>query len=399
MVGIIIMDNFFDKVMELKKETDKVFIYGTGIYGRNLYDILVKRDISIDGFLVSVKANENELFGLPVYEASEIILKEGGYGIIVGANQHNAAEIKQILDDAGVGKDKIIWGNDILEKDGAKAGYDEIPIMEITTKIGCNIKCRFCPQDLFVKKYFENNTNRKSEMTLDILEKCLDKLPKEAGIIFGGMVEPFLNNDCGEMLKLACSTGRKVDLYTTLVGTSMQDIELISELPINYICLHVADEKGYANIPITDEYYNKVTYLINKKRSNGKALVNSCSAQTTPDKKVAEICDGKYDILTTMCDRAGNLEDENLYKRQCLSGKITCSMCGDKLNRNILLPDGTVTLCCMDFGVKHVLGNLLENTYDEIMDGTEINMIKKGLDGDISKDILCRTCSCANLRK
>lgn len=392
------MENFFDKVMKLKRETGKIFIYGAGIYGRNLYEILKNRSIEIDGFLVSVKTNENELFELPVYEALEIIHREE-YGIIVGVNQHNAAEIKQTLDDAGVKESRIIWGTEILEKDGAKTGYDEIPIMEITTQIGCSINCKFCPQDIFVRKYFENDINRESKMSLDTLEKCLDKLPKEANIVFGGMVEPFLNNDCGEMLKLACSTGRKVDLYTTLVGTSRRDIGLISELPINYICLHVADEQNYAHIPVTDEYYNKVEYLINKKRSNGKALVNSCSAQTRPDKKVAQICDGKYDILTTMCDRAGNLEDENLYKRQCLSGKISCSMCGDKLNRNIMLPDGTVTLCCMDFGIKHVLGNLLENTYDEIMNGTEINMIKEGLDGDISKDILCRTCSSANLRQ
>lgn len=390
------MDIFFDKVMKLKKETNKIFIYGAGLYGRNLYEILKKKNIGIDGFLVSVKTNENELFGLPVYEASKIIQRES-YGIIVGVNRHNAEEIKKILDNAGVEKDKIIWGNEFLDKDGVRGGYDEMPMMEFTTIIGCSVNCKFCPQNLFVKKYFEVNPNRPSNMSLETFEKCLNNLPHDCHLSFGGMSEAFLNDDCGEMLKLACATGRKVDLYTTLVGASIQDVKLISKLPINFICLHVADEKKYANIPLTEEYYKKVSFLTNQKRGDGTPLVHMCNAQTNPDKRVEKICE-KYDILITMNDRAGNLEDEKLYRHQCSSGKISCSMCGDKLNRNILLPDGTVLLCCMDFGMKHVLGNLLNNTYDEIMNGAEINMIKKGLDGDISKDILCRTCSCANVR-
>ena len=56
----------------------------------------------------------------------------------------------------------------------------------------------------------------------------------------------------------------------------------------------------------------------------------------------------------------------------------------------VLLPDGTVVLCCMDFGMEHVIGNLLENTYGEIIDGQPYkNLRKEMLYGG---DILCRKC-------
>ena len=76
--------------------------------------------------------------------------------------------------------------------------------------------------------------------------------------------------------------------------------------------------------------------------------------------------------------------------------RISCSLCGDELNHNNLLPDGTVLLCDFDYGMQHVLGNLLEQTYEEILSGRELERIRKGMEGDSQQDILCRKCSCAN---
>lgn len=45
--------------------------------------------------------------------------------------------------------------------------------------------------------------------------------------------------------------------------------------------------------------------------------------------------------------------------------------------------------------MKHVLGNLTEQSYEEIMNGKEIDKIKAAINGDESIDILCRRCSSA----
>lgn len=252
------------------------------------------------------------------------------------------------------------------------------------------------PQEVLLERYYEGNKNREPIMTMETFEKCINHIPDEATILFSGMVEPLHNPLCVDMIKAALEKGHKVDLYSTFSGISLDETKKISKLPLGFVGLHVADKRRFANIVTDNTYYKKIEYLINAKKEDGTPFVSVCNAQTEPDERVAAICEGKYEILTTMLDRAGNLQHEGLYSRQTLHGKISCSLCGQKLNHNILLPDGTLLLCCMDYGMKHVLGNLRTQSYEEIMNGEEINRIKKGISGDEAEDILCRKCSCAN---
>ena len=108
-------------------------------------------------------------------------------------------------------------------------------------------------------------------------------------------------------------------------------------------------------------------------------------------------CSGKYEILTALHDRAGNLENESLLGKNVPEGEIVCSLCGERLNHNNLLPDGTVLLCDFDYGMQHVLGNLKEQTYEELLLGNEWRKVHAGMKGDTSQNILCRKCSCANV--
>jgi hypothetical protein len=63
--------------------------------------------------------------------------------------------------------------------------------------------------------------------------------------------------------------------------------------------------------------------------------------------------------------------------------------------RNILLPNGDVALCCCDWGLKHVLGNLFVSDYDDLIKSQEFLRLLKGLE-DSSLDILCRYCERVN---
>lgn len=124
--------------------------------------------------------------------------------------------------------------------------------------------------------------------------------------------------------------------------------------------------------------------------------LSMCNAQAEPDKRVADICRNKYEILTTMLDRAGNLGDDELYSKQILSGEIACSLCGQELNHNILLPDGTVILCCMDYAMQHVMGNLLDSPYEEVVGENKYIEIKERMRNNSKRNTLCRKCSCAH---
>jgi radical SAM protein with 4Fe4S-binding SPASM domain len=67
-------------------------------------------------------------------------------------------------------------------------------------------------------------------------------------------------------------------------------------------------------------------------------------------------------------------------------------------DRNVLLPNGDVVLCCMDYNLKHVIGNLLTQTYDEMMQGKPLqDLIKMNEADGFDKCSICK--SCENVRK
>lgn len=80
-----------------------------------------------------------------------------------------------------------------------------------------------------------------------------------------------------------------------------------------------------------------------------------------------------------------------MKKSEFKKGKIICNRTKD-LNHWVLLPDGTVVLCCMDFGLKHPLGNLLTDNYDDIIAKKEYQSIISAM-SDEKVDIICRKCT------
>jgi len=386
------MNIFVKKVKELQEKAGKIYIYGAGLYAQRVYKLLKEKDVSVQGFVVTsdIQCN-NHLFDLQVLCIQEIDLN--GIGIVVGANRRNSIEILKVLEEKNCNDDKIICACEYLDNRELDAGYYEAPTIEITTVIGCKVNCKYCPQKLLLKNYFQNDVQRDSIMTMDMFIACLDNLPEKCNIQFCGMAEPFLNPICSDMIIKAYEAGKNIELYTTLVGVTQPEIEKIWDIPLYYVNIHVADVNGYADIPVTSEYLELLDKVINHKRIDGSSFVNLCNAQGEPHPKVKELCKGKLDISTVLHDRAGNLEEKNLIHKQNDSGVLSCTLCGQDLNHNVLLPDGTLLLCCMDYGMKHKLGNLAEQTYDAIIKGKELTKIQKGLMGDEEIDILCRNCS------
>ena len=47
-------------------------------------------------------------------------------------------------------------------------------------------------------------------------------------------------------------------------------------------------------------------------------------------------------------------------------GPSTCG-CIEHLYHNVVLPNGDVSLCCMDYSLEKILGNLFVDEYDDIM--------------------------------
>lgn len=259
--------------------------------------------------------------------------------------------------------------------------------IEVTLGIGCRLRCKFCPQDKLINNYNKNGGEK--IMTFETFKNALSMVMEGGGVTFSGMVEPFHNPQCAEMILYAYDKGYKISLFTTLVGMKEKDLEIIKDIEFDHVTLHIPDEKYNSKFVINDEYIDIL------KKFKKYIDINSYSCHGEVNTKIKKYFNNEI-IHNEMMNRAGNLEYEYLKKYEP-KGQIICQI-GTSIESGSwapeILPDGTVVLCCMDYSMKHVLGNVNKQNVKEIYESEEYQKILKGLNDD-KIDILCRHCSAA----
>lgn len=258
--------------------------------------------------------------------------------------------------------------------------------LELSLTIGCRLDCLYCPQKLLLSKYYGTDKGRKSKLSFQDFKTVLEKVQEGAGISFCGMSEPFHNEECADMIAYAYEKGYKISLNTTLVGMRKEDFEKIKNVRFDSFILHIPDKEGNAKFPITEEYLSLLRLV------EENINVNYYSCHGTVSDAVTEIINPAKYAGIALGDRAGNLDGVSHISK--MGGVITCYHGSESQISGwipVMFPDGSLVLCCMDYGMKHVLGNLIIQSWDEIMEGEEYRKFAEGLKND-SVDILCRKC-------
>jgi len=258
--------------------------------------------------------------------------------------------------------------------------------LEITTKVGCNNFCKYCPQNLLIRSY--SKRSKTFFLSFKNFSNILSKIPKEVNITFSGFCEPFLNKDCFKMIELASKKGYEVSLNTTLTGMSLEDAKKIKDVLIDDFCIHLPNEKKDEKIFVDDKYIQILQTLLKSKMD----IKFVCFGE--PNRKVGEILKSwgiskkEYVIkVEDLNNRAGNLSFSKPLKKG--KGSLICSE--ERLEKNVLLPNGDVVLCCMDYCLEHTLGNLLKQSYDRLFKGKEFVKLKAKLEQG-GGGTLCKSC-------
>lgn len=261
--------------------------------------------------------------------------------------------------------------------------YDSNPnegAIEITTKVGCNLYCKCCPQSVFVTQYYNMFPNGENILTLNAFASYIETIPTNVRIEFSGMSEPFLNPECADMILYASKKGHPIGIYTTLVGVNRDILEKILDIEYDVFCIHLPDNEGNTQVLMNDEYL----YVLKKCIDNVKGYKYFTFQGNDVHNNIKRMVYGKLQFSNVIYERAGVIANEKFN----MKGKIKCSsMCKD----NVLLPNGAVLLCCQDYSLKYILGNLGTDSYASIMNSVVMKDIKDKLD-DINSKIMCRNC-------
>lgn len=274
----------------------------------------------------------------------------------------------------------------IIQKDNWRT--TNFPTLEITTNIakkGCVVDCAVCPQRVLEKTNYIGDRN----LSLDNFKKLIDKVPREVRITFAGFTEPFLNSRCSDMVLYAYEKGHQISIFTTAVGMKPNDVKKLADIPYagepnGGFCLHLPDEARVAKHPINKNYIETIEEFT---RHNIKNFYTMCMGEVHHD--VRHLYPNA--VVPNFWNRAGNLNKERLLKpelnnifdiikhAQIKDTPQTCG-CDEGLYHNVLLPNGEVSLCCQDYSLDNILGNLNNQTYNDV-----IPKYKKCFD-------ICRSC-------
>ena len=237
------------------------------------------------------------------------------------------------------------------------------PTVEFTIAIppgGCPLHCRMCPQDKLVAVY-----RGPTMLSLVNFVKIVARIPDGVRVTFSGFSEPSINPNFVNMV-LHAFRRHPVSVYTTGIGLTEQDVYRLAhampycQWPNGGFCLHLPDVGGNTRIPpeAVGTYFQVMKWIA---EANIRGLwatavgeVSSTIAALFP--KVSHV---------SIWSRAGNLNMDGAQSAT-YDGPRTCG-CQEGLEHCVVLPSGDVFLCCMDFGLTHRLGNLLQQEYNEIV--------------------------------
>lgn len=263
--------------------------------------------------------------------------------------------------------------------------------IEVTTVAPCHVACKFCPQQTFESNY--QMLGGKKVMDWKTYTTSIDNLPsRHVCVSFGGFSEPFQNPLCPDMILYAKKRGHKVEIFTTLVGLNLDQLKIVLKSlllglkPVNdRLFVHVPSEEPIESIIINNNYISKLSHLLS---INAEADYHYHGSRI--NSRLAVLSFGDKLRHWPLHNRAIN---ETIYykKRMRCNGSIECVM---NLEVNCVLPNGDVLICCQDFGIQHVIGNVLRDSYETMYENAEFKNVQMGLKKD-DHDIMCRYCDFA----
>ena len=266
-------------------------------------------------------------------------------------------------------------------------------VVTITSKVGCPVVCRYCPQDQFVNAYLKR-PNPIMQMTYDTFCTILNKIPSEVLVRFTGFVENMANPDCIPMIMKALEQ-HHVQIYSTMFNASVEDYESFRSHPnLATFCLHLPDMFGNTKFPITDKYKSLLRHIVLNPPVHGLFWTSCLGVGGGVMEEIADIITANPNPISSYL---GTVYDNYLHHG---NADLECHRDSSRIQEEYagvmaVLPNGEVLACTQDCELTAIIGNILEvESLDELLQSEERKKLRRGLT-DPSLNTICRRCELA----
>jgi radical SAM protein with 4Fe4S-binding SPASM domain len=264
----------------------------------------------------------------------------------------------------------------------------------------CNARCEICPYPTLKTK------NPMGIMDEDLFKKIvedfsnLSKKHNFAGIIlFCNMGELFVYPQIAiDRLQYVLQLGLTTSIQTNAALLSPKVVELLKNTgfdgPITISCHGISPHvyKRVMGLDISKTLKN-IDYLLQNYPREKIGIQSIPSHWPRGEAERIRAFFKQKGISVRMPlpnNRAGLLPEINVYKKEALLG---CNP-NRPLGEMVVCFDGDVVLCCNDMGREEIVGNLKNNSIEEVWNGKEmLNKINQIYCGEQSSDdFICKKC-------
>lgn len=260
----------------------------------------------------------------------------------------------------------------------------------------CNLKCKFCPE----------TTRNKQFMSIENFEEIIKRISKFTNLVCLHVKgEPLLHNQLEEILNILEKYNLKANITTNgvLLKDKLNIIKNSKAVRQINISLHSSTQnelfsKQYLkdifesveklqNVIISYRLWNLKTIRENDVNSDIiQEISNYYNLQNLKEQLMQNEFFQIRDNIFINQDREfvwPNINNKPIIEKgRCLALKEQVA----------ILVDGTVVPCCLDNDGDIPLGNILEETMEEILNKPKTIEIKKNFENQIITCSLCKTC-------
>ena len=260
----------------------------------------------------------------------------------------------------------------------------------------CNLKCRFCPE-----------TNRsKKIMSVNDFENVIKRIYKHTHLICLHVKgEPLLHNDLNKIFNILEKYNLKCNIITNgiLIKDKLDILKRSTAIRQLNISIHSITQNKTIDIDYLSNIFESVDKLDNVIISYRLWNINN-RLENNINKDIIKSIEDYYNIENI----SNKLKENNYFKIKenifinqdqqfiwpNLNNKeiIEKGRCLALKEQIAILVDGTVVPCCLDNNGDISLGNIFQESLEEILNKEETIKIKNNFESNIITCKLCKTC-------
>ena len=275
--------------------------------------------------------------------------------------------------------------------------------LEISVQSACSKLCDYCPQSNYISNYKKKFFNEEKILTFETVKLISKNIPSKTIIKWTGFTEPLDFKEFDNSVEFFFYQGFKQQISTTLLGKKNSQKFYKENLDKFFShTIHLPDNKNLMKGKFDNEYSeyvesvirlldkNSIEYSIFLIGENFHINLQHTIKKLTKEINIKDkIIKAKY--LNT---RASKIEPELFGLKQTNKNhddKASYYCSYKRLNQGVLLPNGKVVLCCQDYGLDFILGDLKDQNLGQLYKTIEedSDLRSKFIDGKFSP---CNRC-------